>query len=118
MADQTVEVAHEALIREWPTLREWLGQDREGLRLHRRLTDAAAEWEVAERDPGLLYRGARLAQAVEWAGSRTTELNAGERAFLDAGREQADTEQYEREATRQRELAGGPGARRRRVAPG
>ncbi len=105
MADQTVEVAHEALIREWPTLREWLGQDREGLRLHRRLTDAAAEWEVAERDPGLLYRGARLAQAVEWAGSHTAELNAGERAFLDAGREQADTEQYEREATRQRELA-------------
>ncbi len=105
MADGTVEVAHEALIREWPTLREWLGQDREGLRLHRRLTDAAAEWEVAVRDPGLLYRGARLAQAVEWAASRSAELNAGERAFLEAGREQADTEQYEREATRQRELA-------------
>ncbi len=105
MADGTVEVAHEALIREWPTLREWLGQDREGLRLHRRLTDAAAEWEIAERDPGLLYRGARLAQAVEWAGSRSDELNAGERAFLEAGREQADAEQYEREATQQRELA-------------
>jgi class 3 adenylate cyclase len=105
MADQTVEVAHEALIREWPTLREWLGQDREGLRPHRRLTAAAADLEVAERDPGLLYRGARLAQAVEWAGSHSAELSAGERAFLEAGREQADTEQYEREATRQRELA-------------
>ncbi|MDP9243718.1 MAG: hypothetical protein M3O77_01380, partial [Chloroflexota bacterium] len=105
MAEGTVEVAHEALIREWPTLREWLGQDREGLRLHRRLTDAAAEWGIAERDAGLLYRGARLAQALEWAGSHSTELNAGERAFLEAGREQADAEQYEREATRQRELA-------------
>jgi WD40 repeat protein/class 3 adenylate cyclase len=105
MGDDTVEVAHEALIREWPTLREWLGQDREGLRLHRRLTDAAAEWEIADRDPGSLYRGARLAQAVEWAASRSAELNAGEHAFLEAGREQADAEQYEREATQQRELA-------------
>jgi len=37
----TAEVAHEALIREWPTLREWLAEDREGLRLHRHLTEAA-----------------------------------------------------------------------------
>ena len=33
--------AHEALIREWPTLREWIDSDREGLRLHRHLTAAA-----------------------------------------------------------------------------
>ena len=42
-----VEVAHEALIREWPTLREWLDADREGLRLHRHLTEAAQEWAAA-----------------------------------------------------------------------
>ena len=36
-----MEVAHEALIREWPTLREWLEEDREGLRVHRHLTEAA-----------------------------------------------------------------------------
>ena len=52
-----VEVAHEALIREWPQLREWLAQDREGLRLHRNLTEAAGEWERLARDPGALYRG-------------------------------------------------------------
>ena len=46
-----VEVAHEALIREWPTLRQWLSEDREGLRLHRRLTEDAQEWEALERDP-------------------------------------------------------------------
>ncbi len=63
----TAEVAHEALIREWPTLREWLAEDREGLRIHRHLTEAAQEWTKMERDPGELYRGARLAQALEWA---------------------------------------------------
>src|SRR5581483_5993291 len=60
----TAEVAHEALIREWQTLREWLTQDRDGLRLHRHLTQAAQDWQLLEHDPGALYRGARLAQAL------------------------------------------------------
>lgn len=36
--EETAEVAHEALIREWPLLRAWLDEDREGLRIQRRLT--------------------------------------------------------------------------------
>ena len=63
LGEDTAEVAHEALIREWPTLREWLTQDRESLRLHRHLTEAAHEWELLERDAGALYRGSHLAQA-------------------------------------------------------
>ena len=104
LGEETVEVAHEALIREWPTLREWLNQDREGLRLHRRLTEAAQEWELLERDPGGLYRGAPLAQAREWAALHPKALNAAERLFLNAsnGLEQQDA--FEREAQRQREL--------------
>ena len=30
----TVEVAHEALIRKWTRLREWVDKDRDGLRIH------------------------------------------------------------------------------------
>ncbi len=71
------EVAHEALIREWPTLRGWLEEDREGLRLHRHLTEAAQEWEALQRDPSVLYRGARLSQALEWAAANR---GPGERA--------------------------------------
>jgi len=104
-SEGSAEVAHEALIREWPTLREWLAQDREGLRLHRHLTEAAQEWDALERDPGALYRGARLAQALEWAESHSRELNAPERDYLSASKRQADREQAEREAQRQRELA-------------
>ncbi len=44
-SQDSAEVAHEALIREWPTLRGWLEDNREGLRLHRHLTEAASqEW--------------------------------------------------------------------------
>ena len=100
----SAEVAHEALIREWPTLRNWLEEDREALRLHRHVTDAAQEWELLDRDPGVLYRGARLAQAMEWSRAHESDLNLLERSFLEASRSQADQEFAEREAQRQREL--------------
>ena len=79
-----VEVAHEALLREWPRLRRWLEEDSEGRRLHRQLGAVAREWDAGGRDPGELYRGARLAAALEWSGAHEPELNASERDFLDA----------------------------------
>lgn len=82
----SVEVAHEALIREWPKLREWLEEDREGLRVQRRLTQTAREWETLHGDSSLLYTGLRLSQASEWATRHSTELNLLERQFLDASR--------------------------------
>jgi len=79
----TVEVAHEALLREWPRLRGWLDEDVQGRRLHRRLGAAARAWQAGDGD---LYRGAQLASALEWAATHGGDLNAGERAFLDASR--------------------------------
>jgi WD40 repeat protein/transcriptional regulator with XRE-family HTH domain len=102
--EDSAEVAHEALIREWQRLHDWLMEDRDGLRLHRQLTDAAYEWERLGRDPGALYRGARLAQAREWETANTQRLNESERAFLAASVEFEDREMLEREAQRQREL--------------
>jgi WD40 repeat protein/DNA-binding SARP family transcriptional activator len=81
-----VEVAHEALLREWPRLRGWLEEDAEGRRLHGQLTHAARDWDAAGRDPSELYRGARLAAALDWAATHTAELNATERNFLDDSR--------------------------------
>jgi WD40 repeat protein len=80
----SVEVAHEALIRSWPRLRAWLTEDRERLRLHRQLTQAAQEWDALGREPDALYRGVQLAAAKEWTAQRDQELNMLERAFLDA----------------------------------
>ncbi|MGB7925125.1 MAG: TIR domain-containing protein [Pyrinomonadaceae bacterium] len=80
---QVVDVSHEALIRGWPRLRKWIEEDRAGLRILRRLTEAAREWQPA-KDESLLYRGARLAQAVEWRERNEMALNELERKFLDA----------------------------------
>ena len=101
----SAEVAHEALIREWQRLHQWLTQDREGLRLHRHLTESAKEWEALGSDVSELYRGARLAQAYEWADANKDHLNEAERAFLTTSIEQEQHEELEREAQRQRELA-------------
>ncbi|MBI3177436.1 MAG: WD40 repeat domain-containing protein, partial [Chloroflexi bacterium] len=98
------EVAHEALIREWPTLRRWLVDDRDGLRIHRHLTLTAEGWERQGRDPGELYRGARLVQAVGWAETHLDELSGLERAFLESSNALAGREEAEREVQRQREL--------------
>lgn len=102
--ENAVEVAHEALIREWPTLRGWLEDNREGLRLHRHLTETAQEWDRLNHEPDLLYRGARLTQAQEWTSTHENEINALEREFLAASIEYRERESAEREAQRQREL--------------
>jgi WD40 repeat protein/DNA-binding SARP family transcriptional activator len=81
-----VEVAHEALLREWPRLRGWLEDDAEGRRLHHHLRSTAKDWETGGRDPGELYRGARLASTLDWATDHDAELNELERAFLDDSR--------------------------------
>ncbi|MFD8496560.1 helix-turn-helix domain-containing protein [Amycolatopsis sp. NPDC059657] len=81
-----VEVAHEALIRHWPRLRGWLDDDREGLRLHRQLTDATDTWESLGGDAGALYRGTRLTRALDWATRNDTALTPRERKFLQASR--------------------------------
>jgi WD40 repeat protein len=99
MGQGTVEVAHEALIRHWPTLRGWLDEDREGRLLHRRLTEAAHEWEALGRDPGALLRGTRLATTGDWATAHDPELNELEREFLTASRRAS-----ERDAERQRRV--------------
>ena len=99
ISGDTVEVAHEALLREWPRLRAWLEEDTDGRRLHRRLAAAAREWEQAGRDPSELLRGARLAATLDWARSHDGDVSEGERAFIDASRRESETE-----ATRARRL--------------
>jgi WD40 repeat protein len=88
-----VEVAHEALLHEWPRLRSWLEDDAEGRRLRRHLRATAIEWEAGGRDAGELYRGARLASALEWAAVHDRELAPAERDFLAAGRTESQRAQ-------------------------
>ncbi|MFF8192529.1 helix-turn-helix domain-containing protein [Streptomyces bobili] len=84
----TVELAHEALITAWPRLRGWIEEDRERLRVHRNLTDAAHAWQELGREDGALVRGSRLAAAQEhFGGAPREDLTDLEHAFLEASRD-------------------------------
>ncbi len=92
VSEGSVEVAHEALLREWPRLAEWIEEDAEGRRLRRHITQAATEWDEADRDQAELYRGARLATALDWSADHALELNELERQFMAESREASETE--------------------------
>ena len=102
LGEGTAEVAHEVLIREWPTLRGWLDEDREGIRLHRQLGGAGRVWDTGGRDPSDLYRGARLGAAIDWAEHHREELNATERQFIDASLEEAERERRAQQRSNRR----------------
>ncbi len=92
---KVVEVAHEAIIREWPTLRHWLSENRAGLLRERQLTEDANEWEKLGRDAGALYRGARLRQMLEASEHFPEPSSVLEAEFLLASRENAEREAAE-----------------------
>ena len=88
----TVQIAHEALVRVWPRLRGWLDDDVEGQRLFRHLAGAADAWDAMGRPESELYRGARLARTLEWRDRADPDLNDTESAFLDASAALAESE--------------------------
>ena len=100
-----VELAHEALLREWPRLRGWLEEDAEGRRLHRRLGRRGARvgrGRTRRRRP--LPRRAP-GRALEWRARHEPELNRTERAFLDASRGAEQRELHAARARRRRAVA-------------
>jgi WD40 repeat protein/class 3 adenylate cyclase len=90
--DGSVEVSHEALLREWPRLRTWLEEDAQGRRLRLHLTRSARDWDERGRDPADLYRGARLVSALDWSVDHGVELNELERTFLEDSRAASERE--------------------------
>lgn len=102
--DGVVELAHEALVRAWPRLRDWLDDDVEGQRILRHLTGAADTWDAMGRPDSELYRGARLAGALDWRDRGHPDLTPAENAFLGAGRALTDAERHAAE-TRARQHA-------------
>jgi WD40 repeat protein len=92
----TVEVAHEALVREWPRLRQWIEEDRSELIVLGRLRDSAVTWADLDRDPSALLRGTALEAALAVAGSRPA-LAPLEAAYVDASRDARDLEQLQQD---------------------
>ncbi|TDD70660.1 hypothetical protein E1262_08340 [Jiangella aurantiaca] len=88
----TVEVAHEALLREWPRLRDWIDEQREDLLLHRRVNTATRDWLESDRDSSFALHGSRLEQALAWQGRTGIALSAEEQEYLAASRDLRDAQ--------------------------
>ncbi|MFE5397424.1 trypsin-like peptidase domain-containing protein [Streptomyces sp. NPDC056568] len=82
----TVQVVHEALLREWKQVLAWLHDGMEFREWQERAARDAAEWEAAGRPDGLLPHGARLAEGLQWLTDRAGDIAPVERAYLEAGR--------------------------------
>ena len=74
-----------------------------GRRLREHLIDAAREWATRGREPGELYRGTRLATAIDWTTDHSLELNETEKAFLAESR-QASALEVDRQRRTNRRL--------------
>jgi conflict system STAND superfamily ATPase len=73
--EETVEVAHEALIRGWQRLRGWVDQDRDFLRTRDRIAAQARLWENERRSPDrLLPAGRPLAEGEDLLATRRADL--------------------------------------------
>lgn len=112
---ETAEVVHEALIRTWGRLAEWMGEDRRFRRWQERLRFSIAQWERAGRDEGALLRGLPLAEAEQWLETKAETLPQAERDFIAASRDRRlEREAVERERI-ERELAMNAVLRKRAV---
>jgi WD40 repeat protein len=78
---ETTEVVHEALIRNWPELIDWVNRDRAFLAWRNRLKPRLDQMRQDPWDEDLL-RGGALAIAEDWLARRGDELNSDERAFI------------------------------------
>lgn len=92
MVGDTVEIAHDVLLRSWKRLDDWLLEDRMHRALLTEVADDAAAWLEHGKDPSFLYRGAKFTAAeatrAAWNSNPDTyrEWNSGVESFLDASR--------------------------------
>ena len=96
---QTIEIAHEALIRNWQRLRDWVSEDREFLLWRRRLGERVQEWKAHDRDSDFLLRDRPLSEAERWFLARESDLDADEHNYIENGL-QARSQERKREQRR------------------
>ncbi len=102
---ETVEVVHEALIRNWPALVEWVNRDRAFISWRNQLKPRLDEWCTNPIDEGTLLRGGPLAVAEDWVGRRGSELTAEEKDFVARGVALRDEEKQRAQEELRREQA-------------
>lgn len=101
--DEKIQIAHEALLHQWPRLRHWIEESRDALRVRQKISLAANNWETEQRDRDLLYRGTPLLTAMEWLNQNPGLLSSQEQKFLDES-ERFNNEQIEANRKRQQRM--------------
>ncbi|MFV1962166.1 MAG: BTAD domain-containing putative transcriptional regulator, partial [Acidimicrobiia bacterium] len=102
----TVEVAHEAILTEWPRFAAWIDEHREDLLLRSRLAAAVADWETSDRADTYLLTGGRLNQHETWTADTDLTLTSVEQEFLTASRTAEDERRAKRRRTRRLVMSG------------
>ncbi|RMH74544.1 MAG: hypothetical protein D6681_23010 [Calditrichaeota bacterium] len=100
------EVGHEALIRRWKRLREWMEEDREFRLWQEQMRSLCRQWEESRRDDDTLPRGTLLARAREWLERRGDEVEKPLHKFIRAGEKRAEAERRAQERLRRRIIRG------------
>jgi WD40 repeat protein/serine/threonine protein kinase len=100
----TIEVAHEALIKKWDRLQEWLDTSREDIRIHRNLNRSTNEWLDADCDPSFLLRGSRLDLIEVWANKTDLALTSSEGDYLKSSLVERRKRQADERARQDREI--------------
>jgi WD40 repeat protein len=95
---ETVEIVHEALIREWIILQDWIEINREFRLWQEILKTEVRAWENNQLNSGILLTGTRLAVASNWYQQRREQLTQAEQDFINASikRQQQEQRQHNR----------------------
>ena len=101
---ETVELAHEALLGHWSRLRDWLEDDRAFRLWRQRLHDIVRDWKQDDRSQDYLLRGALLTEAEAWIARRPAALAPEEQDFITIATTRRNETTLNEEQRRQREL--------------
>jgi len=98
-----VDVAHEALIRNWPLLREWINENRDALRKKRSIEENAQEWVDKGKpiEPGYLIQGLKLDAAEEFIEKYASTIPLSSSAFELVQASQLERDRQKAELDRQ-----------------
>jgi WD40 repeat protein len=106
VVEETVEIAHEALIQEWGRLKQWLEDDRSFRLWQERLRAACRQWQMNQQDEGGLLRGALLLEAEKWFQQRRIDLSPIEQQLIHTSLTLQSRERLQRDRQRRHWLMG------------
>ena len=102
---ETVEIVHEALIKSWERLTQWLQTDGDFRRWQEQLRAARRQWAHGQ-DDGALLHGKPLIDAIDWQQNRALDLSLGDIDFIQRSLALRDREGQKLQRRRQLTLLG------------